>query len=71
MQTELAALKDRATDGTLPCPFCEKGSGRLCSVALKGTKKTLTYECVDCKQPRPVIDYCPFPNDPLVPHPRK
>jgi uncharacterized protein (DUF983 family) len=46
------------------CPSCSRGSGRLFSVALKGSVRTMTYQCESCKQQWPVSDYCPGPNDP-------
>ena len=65
-QPDVATPTDRVTKGTPLCPFCQKPTGRLFSVALKGSQRTLTYRCVDCKRPWPVVDYSPGPNDPPV-----
>jgi hypothetical protein len=63
-QPDLAVHTDQLKDGTAFCPFCEKGSGRLFSVALKGPTRTLTYQCADCKQLWPVSDHYPGLHDP-------
>ena len=66
-QPDLAAHADRLENRAAAlCPVCKKRTGRLFSVALKGSERTLTYQCVDCKRPWPVVDYSPGPNDPPV-----
>jgi transposase-like protein len=64
MQPESAAHVNCLTDGNPRCPSCEKRTGRLFSVALKGSVKTLTYRCVDCNQQWLVIDFSPGATDP-------
>ena len=63
-QPKSAVHVSRMTDGNALCPSCEKRAGRLFSVALKGSVKTLTYRCVDCNQQWPVIDFSPAASDP-------
>ena len=62
-QPDSATHMDQSKHGASVCPSCEKQSGRLFSVTLKGPVKTLTYQCGDCKQQWPMIDYCPDPSD--------
>ena len=69
MQPDLAANSERGRDGTAPCPSCNTPTGRLFSVSLKGSERTLRYQCAGCGQEWPVTDYCPGPNDPAVPGP--
>ena len=70
-QPELVSDMERPTAEAPLCPSCSKGTGRLFSVTLKGTVRTLTYQCEDCRQPWPVIDHWPGPNDPPVGSPKQ
>jgi uncharacterized protein (DUF983 family) len=67
IESDLAPGIARSKGAAHHCPFCSEGSGRLFNVALKGSVRTLTYQCGDCKQQWTINDYCPGPNDPPFP----
>jgi hypothetical protein len=58
-----AAHMDQLKHEASLCPSCEKRTGRLFGIMLKGPEKTLTYQCADCKQQWPVIELLPPNND--------